>query len=208
REMDKTLAEKGEMIVSELADDGFMIAMQNMQAHGRSALVAKNPPMNKMGLTDEGSYKMRLLDRRRLHFNVGIQATNTYIQGNPLLPLPQPPLSHLKSSSSSSVDKMIPLWYDINGDLIPELWHLAVAATMSVLVMRPGITAKVLEPTVRPSLALWEVQMLLDWMVEAKAARKVGGSYTPEEWWWLCLDDGKGVEGDGGTTEGVREGSG
>ncbi|KAL8795708.1 MAG: hypothetical protein Q9182_007498 [Xanthomendoza sp. 2 TL-2023] len=206
REMDQALAEKGEMIVSERADDTSMMAMQNMQAHGRIALVAKNPPMKKMGLTDNGSYKMRLLDTRKLHFDVGIQATDTYITGNPLLPLPRPPCSHLESSMEK-----IPLWYDINDDLIPELWDLAVAATMSVLVIRPGITARVLEPTLRPSLALWEVQTVLDWMVEARVARKVGDEYTPEEWWWLCLDSGKGPDGAAQEEEtdlGVREGQG
>ncbi|KAL8816450.1 MAG: hypothetical protein Q9223_004545 [Gallowayella weberi] len=205
-EMDKALAEKGEMIVSELADDTSMMAMQNMQAHGRITLVAKNPPMKKMGLTDNGSYRMRHLDARKLHFNVGIQATDTYVAGNPLLPLPRPPCSHLESSMEN-----IPLWYDINDDLIPELWHLAVAATMSVLVIRPGITARVLEPTLRPSLALWEVQTLLDWMVEAQVAKKVGDEYTPEEWWWLCLDSGKEAEGaaqEEETSSGGREGQG
>lgn len=185
QEIDAALAEKGELIVSELADDTFMIAMQNMQAQGRISLVAKNPPMKEFGLTDNGSYKVRTMDKRRLHFDVAILATDSYVEGNPLLPLPGPPSSHSGSSMG-----MIPLWYDINGDLIVELWNLAVAATMSVLVMRPGITARVLEPTVRPSLGLWEVQMLLDWMVEARAAKKTDGIYTPQEWWWLCLDTG------------------
>ncbi|KAL8735942.1 MAG: hypothetical protein Q9166_000504 [cf. Caloplaca sp. 2 TL-2023] len=189
RNIERTLAEKGEMIVSELAEDAFYIAMQNMLAHRRISLIAKNPPMKKFGLTDNGSYKMRQMDKRRLHFDVGIQATDTYVKDNPLLPLPQPPSLHLQDSMTR-----IPLWYDINGDLIPALWHLALAATMSILVMRPGITAQVLEPSVRPSLALWEVRMILEWMVEARAAKKTGDSYSTEEWWWLCLDEGKTLE--------------
>lgn len=205
RGIDKTLAEKGELIISELTDDVDMILMQNMQAHGRISLVAKNPPMQKFGLTDNGSYRVRLMDKRKLHFHVGIRATDSYVEGNPLLPLPDPP----SSPNMDNPRTKIPLWYDINGDLIPELWQLAVAATMSVLVTRPGITARVLEPSVRPSLALWEIQMILDWMVEARAARKVDDLYATEEWWWLCLDHGWDVEqeahGEGGVSE-VREG--
>ncbi|KAL8910759.1 MAG: hypothetical protein Q9171_003971 [Xanthocarpia ochracea] len=192
REMDKTLAEEGQMIVSELADDAFMIVMQNMQAHRRLSLVALDPPMKKFGLTDDGSYKIRMMDKRKLHFSVGIRATDSYVEGNPLWPLPKPPLS-------SQIEKSmlrIPLWYDINGDVIPELWQLALAATMSILVMRPGITARVLEPSVRTSLALWEVQMVLDWMVEARAATKTDDTYAVEEWWWMCLDNDFDVERD------------
>ena len=192
REMDKTLAEEGEMIVSELADDAFMMVMQNMQAHGRLSLVALDPPMKKFGLTDDGSYKIRMMDKRKFHFSVGIRATDSYVEGNPLWPLPKPPLtSHMEKSMLR-----IPLWYDINGDVIPELWQLALAATMSILVMRPGITARVLEPSVRTSLALWEVHMLLDWMVEARAASKTNDAYVVEEWWWMCLDNDFDVERD------------
>ncbi|KAL8858126.1 MAG: hypothetical protein Q9178_005303 [Gyalolechia marmorata] len=201
REMDKTLAEEGEMIVSELADDAFMIVMQNMQAHGRLSLIALDPPMKKFGLTDDGSYKVRMMDKRKLHFSVGIRATDSYVEGNPLWPLPKPPLSSQMEKSMLR----IPLWYDINGDVIPELWQLALAATMSILVMRPGITARVLEQSVRTSLALWEVQMVLDWMVKARAATKTDDAYAVEEWWWMCLDDGFDVERDGREKENNSE---
>ncbi|KAL8851359.1 MAG: hypothetical protein Q9221_003726 [Calogaya cf. arnoldii] len=204
RKIDKTLAEKGELIIAELTDDVDMIVMQNMQAHGRISLVAKNPPMQKFGLTDNGSYKVRLMDKRKLHFQVGIRATESYVEGNPLLPLPKPPSFPYMENPKTK----IPLWYDINGDLIPELWQLGLAATMSVLVTRPGITARVLEPSLRPSLALWEIQLILDWMIEARAARKMDDRYAPEEWWWLCLDDEWDVEqeaqGEGEVLE-VRE---
>ncbi|KAL9014669.1 MAG: hypothetical protein Q9180_008932 [Flavoplaca navasiana] len=186
RGLDKTLGEKGELIVAELTDDVDMIVMQNMQAHGRISLIAKDPPMQKFGLTDNGSYKVRLMDKRKLHFEVGIRATESYVQGNPLLPLPKPPSLPQNGNQRAK----IPLWYDINGEVIPELWQLVLAATMSVLVMRPGITARVLEPSVRPTLGLWELQMILDWVVEAGVARKTDDMYNTEEWWWLCLDNG------------------
>ena len=42
----------------------------------------------------------------------------------------------------------------------------------------------------RPALEVWELELVLDWMVTAKAAKKVGRGYTVEEWWWLCMDRG------------------
>ncbi|KAL8964802.1 MAG: hypothetical protein Q9183_004211, partial [Haloplaca sp. 2 TL-2023] len=60
------LKDGGEIILPSMADDGFMIAVQNLQAHGRVELRAKNPPMKKWGLGDDGSYKTRLIDKKKL----------------------------------------------------------------------------------------------------------------------------------------------
>ncbi|KAL9606842.1 MAG: hypothetical protein Q9179_000050 [Wetmoreana sp. 5 TL-2023] len=193
RQIDKALAERGELIIPEMADDAFIMAVQNMQAHRRVSLTAKNPPMNKWGLAEVGSYKTRLIDKKKLHFDVGMRPTESYIEGNPLWPLPRPPSS---SHSGSSAMEKIPLWYDINGDLIPELWRLTVAATMTVLAMRTGVSVREVEQSVRPTLGLWEVDLLLEWMVQAGVVRKMGKGYVTEEWWWLCLDEGKACEKD------------
>lgn len=200
RQIDEVLAERGEMILPEMAEDAFMMATQNMQAHRRVSLVAKNPPMKKWGLGEDGTYKTRLIDKKKLLFDVGMQATESYVAGNPLLPLPRPPSEPVEAPGMS----MIPLWYDINGDLIPELWQLSVAATMSILAMRPGICVQEVETSVRPTLGVWEVQLLLDWMVQARAARKTGNGYITEEWWWLCLDSGKTLGEDAERVGGVQ----
>ncbi|KAL8671935.1 MAG: hypothetical protein Q9168_003591 [Polycauliona sp. 1 TL-2023] len=203
RRIDKTLAvEKGEYIVTELTDDVEMVVLQNMQASGRISLLPVNPPMKKFGLTDNGSYKIRSMDKRKLHFAVGVRLTGSYVEGNPLSPLPEPPSIPLPHRAEGEEEariqtKMkIPLWYDINNDLIIELWQLALAATMSMLVLRSGITARMLETSVRSSLALWEVQMILDWMVRARVAELKEGVYSAAEWWWLCLDNGDAMDMD------------
>ncbi|KAL8721816.1 MAG: hypothetical protein Q9225_001571 [Loekoesia sp. 1 TL-2023] len=190
REIDKALANHEEMIVPPMADDAFMLAIQNMQAHQRLSLIAKDPPMEKFGLGGVGNYKSRQIPHEKYHFDVGMRATETYVVGNPLLPLPEPPLS----SQVETEKEKIPLWYDINSDVIEDLWMTAVAAVMAILVMRPGVSVHEIEPSVRPTLGVWEVQMLLDWMVDAKAARKMGQRYMAEEWWWLCLDSGRTFE--------------
>ncbi|KAI4201588.1 MAG: hypothetical protein LQ348_001630 [Seirophora lacunosa] len=190
REIDETLANDREMIIPQLAGDAFTLAVQNMQAHRRVSFVAKNPPVEKFGVGGFGNYKGRQIPMSKYHFDVGLQATDRYREGNPLLPLPKPPCV----PSSDADREKIPLWYDIHSDVIKDLWEMCVAAVMSILITRPGVSMHEVEPSVRPALGLWEVQMLLDWMVEAKAARKMGRSYAAEEWWWLCLDSGKTFE--------------
>ncbi|KAL9025399.1 MAG: hypothetical protein Q9196_005768, partial [Gyalolechia fulgens] len=192
RQMDNALANDGEMIIPRTADEAFRLAMQNMQAHRRVSLIAKNPPMEKFGVGGAGYYKSRQIPMEKYYFDVGMRATETYVDGNPLLPLPKPPLP----SPVGADREKIPLWYDINGDVIEDLWMAAIAAVMAVLVMRPGVSIHEVEPTVRPTLGLWEVQMLLEWMVHARAAKKAGERYMADEWWWLCLDAGKTLEED------------
>lgn len=192
RQIDEALASEGEMIIPQVADDAFMLAVQNMQAHRKLSFVPKNPPMEKFGLGGVGNYRVRQIPKSKYHFDVGLQATDGYVKGNPLLPLPEPP----SVSQSEAEKEKIPLWYNIHGDFDKDLWEEAVAAIMSILVIRPGASVDVVEPSVRPTLGLWEVQMLLDWMVEAGAARKMGNSYVTEEWWWLCLDSGRTFDED------------
>lgn len=192
REIDTSLANDGEMIIPQTAEDAFMLAVQNMQAHRRLSFVAKDPPMEKFGLGGVFNYRGRQIPKEKYLFDVALRAAGSYHEGNPLLPLPDPPLV-----PQSEADKgKMPLWYDINGEVVEELWGMVVAAVMSILVTRPGVSIYEVEPEVRPTLGLWEVQMVLDWMVEAKTAGKTGEGYVPDEWWWLCLDTGRTFEED------------
>lgn len=182
RQLDKDLEEKGAVDFSPSSNDGVVLAVVNMQAHGRIEVRPKNPPMNKFGLTD-GGYETRKMDKSRLNFTCEIRPKGTYIAGNPLLPLPAPPSQHLGLPMSR-----IPLWYDIHDTLVPAVWDLVLAATMAAVALRPGIDAKEMAKSMKPSLEAWELEMVLEWMVVAKAAKTVGKGFTVEEWWWLCMD--------------------
>ncbi|KAL8905859.1 MAG: hypothetical protein Q9207_002379 [Kuettlingeria erythrocarpa] len=192
REIDSSLADEGETMIPQLAEDAYMLAVQNLQAHRRVSFTAKNAPMEKFGLGGVINYRGRQIPKSRYHFDVALQATQSYQVGNPLLPLPHPPLV---SPSAADKDK-IPLWCNLYCEVIAELWEMVVAAVMSILVTRPGVSIYEVEPSLRPTLGLWEVQMVLDWMVEVRAAGRVGERYVAEEWWWLCLDCGRTFEED------------
>jgi len=188
RQLDKDLEEKGAVEFAPSANDGIVLAVLNMQAHGRIEVRPKNPPMNKFGLTD-GGYETRKMDKSRLNFTCEIRRKDAYIAGNPLLPLPPPPSQHLGIPVSK-----IPLWYDIHDTLMPAVWDLVLAATMAVVALRPGIGAKEMAKSMRPSLEARELEMVLEWMVLAKAAKTVGKGFMVEEWWWLCMDTGERKE--------------
>ncbi len=197
--LDRQFAEQGSAEHSEVAPDGDVMATLDLMAHQRITLVPINPPLNKWGHTD-GGYETRRMDKRKLQFPVAIRPLPTYISGNPLLPLPPPPYPHLHPTNPEVKEKN-PLWYDIHGSLVPGLWEMVVAAVFSVLLMRPGIGKDEIERTLRPGLALWEVNLVLEWMVLARAAQRVSGQpgswrYATAEWWWLALGSEDGLQVD------------
>ena len=97
------------------AENGDIMAVMNMLAHGRIMVKPKNPPMNKFGFTN-GGYQTRRMDKSLLNFDVEIRLRPDYITGNPLSPLPPLPCTHLGDPMAK-----IPLWYDIHGNLVPVM---------------------------------------------------------------------------------------
>ena len=190
--LDRTFAEQGSVPYSYTADDGDVLAIINMIANKRITLVPINVPAYRWGLTEKG-YESRQMDKRKLNFNIEIRPLPEYVEGSPLSPLPPPPCQHLQDANSK-----IPLWYDIHDQLVPVMWDMARAAVLSLLAVRPGINASVIEQGLRPAMEEWEIGWVLEWLVSAKAARRVGSGYQVDEWWWMALggqqevfDDGK-----------------
>ena len=200
QEIDHGFEEKGFAKYSNAADDGDMIVIINLQAHQRITVVPVDVPMNKWGQTD-GGYETRQMDKRRLNFSLELRPSPTYVYGNPLPPLPAPPSQHLQDPMAK-----IPLWYDIHGSLVPVMWEKALAAVLAVLATRPGVGAPDMEKVMRPAMEAWELQQVLEWLVNAKAAKQIGQGFSVEdEWWWLALGTGEGIGewagGDGGYRE-------
>ena len=186
QQLDQDFQEKGFAKHSYAADDGDMMVIFNLQANQRIKIVPIDVPMNKWGQTD-GGYETRQMDKRRLDFSLELRPSPTYMYGNPLHPLPAPPSQHLQDPMAK-----IPLWYDIHGGLVPIMWEMALAAVVAVLAVRPGVGASELEKVMRPAMEVWELQDVLEWLVIAKAAKKVGQGFSvADEWWWLALGTGE-----------------
>ena len=232
-ELDASFRETGKAVFSYHAGDGDVLAVINLFAAGRIKMRGVDVPNAPFGLMD-GAYRTRAMDKSRLHFALELVPTGTYVEGNPLLPLPPPPrpvpttLPHPgRPTTSNAADttagtdphaaetlERYPTWIDINGDVLPVLWNMALAAVLTVVMLRPGVAATDVEKSVAPSLEVWEVQEIMDWIVRAGAGRWTSGEsdgakggdkvgrrrgVLVEEWWWLCVGEekgkAKGVEG-------------
>lgn len=184
RKLDEKFGEQMAVVIPYNAANGDMMAILNMSAFGRLTVTPKNPPMDKFGFTD-GGYRTRRMDKSRLNFDVEIQKAPTYITGNPISPILLPPCQHLDDPMAK-----IPLWYDIHGQLVPVMWNMLLAATISILATKSSVSAAEIEQSVKPSAELWELELMLDWMVQVRVATKTGqGGYTVAEWWWMCLEN-------------------
>ena len=212
-QLDSELALNGMAEYFPHAQDGDVVVTLNLLASGRITLRPKDIPKNRFGYTD-GGYKTRQMDKSRLYCNVVIYPRPTYVPGNPLFPLPLPPARHLspppqRQSEAINKKQKIPLWYDIHNEIIPPLWDIVLAAVMTILITRPGIGVKEVEKTMKPCMEAWEIEWVLDWMVEAGVATARGEGekrrWVSGEWWWLILGGDESDKMDVEEMRGVEE---
>ncbi|KAJ5585048.1 uncharacterized protein N7459_004848 [Penicillium hispanicum] len=168
-------------MVDYLAPDGDSLALTELSARGYIELHPQNPPQEKFGLMD-GGYLTRQMDKARLRFNIEVRASSSYVYGNPLedrirdIQAPLPPPS-----------KKMPVWFDIHGCLMPEYWQKAIASVLGCLVLRPGLTTDSIKNTIKPAMGAWEIELLLEWLVEVEAVRSSGKGWMLQQWWWMVL---------------------
>ncbi|KAI9758636.1 MAG: hypothetical protein M4579_002947 [Chaenotheca gracillima] len=179
--LDASFKADGFQLFSYHAADADVMAAINLVANGRVKMVQQNPPMNRFGLTD-GSYRTRMMDKSRLNFEIELRPTSTYLYGSPLSDIPPPPAEHLHDENLP-----VPLWYDIHGTLVVSVWMKALAAVLVTVSSRPGVLLQDMERETRPAMEAWEIELILEWMLKAKAVKKICGGWATNEWWWMLF---------------------
>lgn len=174
----------GEVVMVEwAANDGDVLAITNLQAHGRIKLEPKGVPMNRFGLTG-GGYQTKKMDKAQLLFSMQIIPTDKYIFDDDL-----PILEKLTENFEPprGIKGAIPMWYDIAENLIPTWWKKTLCVVLGMLAMRPGIEIKELVRLFNPAIEGWEMRLLLEWGVRVgalKVLREGHEGWTVGEWWW------------------------
>ncbi|KAJ0419002.1 hypothetical protein BJY00DRAFT_172852 [Aspergillus carlsbadensis] len=197
--LDPALSNEGVYSVAYGAEDGDILALINLLFEGRITFRPRDPPREKFGLT-EGGYLTRMMNKDKLRFPVDVfPVKDRYIRGNPIsektstLPPPCPPLVAI--SETLSIPEKIPLWFDIHGGFIQVVWDQAVSAVLGCVAARPGVTASNVASMVKPTLGAWEIELLLEWLVELGVMWKTGNDGTDanescwavREWWWMVM---------------------
>ncbi len=170
------------------ASEGEIKAVTNLAAHGRVVLTGEGVPNDEFGLTG-GHYQTRIMDKRKLDFKIVIRSSPSYIYDTDHPMTVSGALNPTKNPPPRPLDEAIPLWYDINWHIIPDLWQKSVCMVLATIMTRTGIDAKEVTRLCRPALEMWEVKLLIDWACKVSAVREMSpGSgieaWTVNEWWW------------------------
>ncbi|KAI5300703.1 hypothetical protein KEM56_002253 [Ascosphaera pollenicola] len=193
--LDREFHLSGKYMLKYDAEDGDILALINLIRSGRISIHPINPPRDKYGLTD-GGYLTRMMDKGKLKFDVEFRPVEgRYVYTNPVEMTPKIPRGDLPPDFPASATEkppcMIPLWFDIHGNIVRVLWESSAAAVLGIVAARPGSKPEDIARMLHPCLAAWEVDLVLDYMVEAGIVDRLGSgdlkvSYV-KEWWWMAL---------------------
>jgi hypothetical protein len=197
--------------------DGAVLAITELLAAGRvivkpvlppidSTIGAPWPRLTVWGFT-EGAYKLRNMDRKSFLWSMEVMPTNKYVTGMPTatrVDIIKPPRILDRDKAGS---ERIPLWYDIHGNLIPKYWEAIVRSVVQHIAMRAGSTIATLTAPYRGLVWEWEMQMLVDWLVEVGVAKyNKNGAVVAKEWWWTVVPKQSEADKDEEHINGVTKG--
>ncbi|RDW88440.1 hypothetical protein BP6252_00472 [Coleophoma cylindrospora] len=179
-----------------MADEGTIMCITNLQAHGRIELRSPNIPTNKWGFTN-GGYETRRMDKKNLRFNMSIFPTPTYIFTEQIPEIHS--LAHI-APPSQGPSGAIPVWCDIAELLMESLWRRILVAVIGILSLRSGTTLQELKREFAPALEDWDLALLLQWaetvgivlpcaadtILVGPAVEGLEG-WRAGEWWWLLV---------------------
>lgn len=197
--------------VSKTAPNGVVMALLSLFSEGQVELVPILPPVNnELGAPPprlsvwgfmEGDYVHRKIDRKRLFWDVRVVPTDKYKFGNPLIPcskdadenpmiwkpLPLPPLPGKEDENA-----ILPIWSSLEGDGVTwGWWYRILHITLQSLMFQPGISPEEIYRQLAPGAAeLFEVEMVLNWLVDCNAATKSGErSYAVAGGFWAAFGE-------------------
>jgi len=170
--------------VAWMASDGATMAITNLQAAGRIRLVPFNVIINKFGLLD-GGYQTKILDKTRLRFGMRIEPTETYIFDKDMQVIKT---MYDGNHNPPNHDRAIPVWIDLNGELMREWWQKSIAAVLATMALRPGVKISEVGRIMGVGMEEWEVRLVVEWCIGVGALEVVKQGlegWNVSEWWWL-----------------------
>ncbi|RDL32021.1 uncharacterized protein BP5553_09423 [Venustampulla echinocandica] len=172
--------------VDYMANEGTLMCITSLQAHGRIELHGVDVPMNKFGLTG-GGYETKKIPREKLRFTIDMNPTSSYVYNQDIELLRK--AEQVEPLGAGSQGEL-PAWIGITGALIEDLWKRVVASISQVVTLRAGIPLDALKNVFAPTLEEWELKRFMEWGVELgifeRLHERIDG-WTVSEWWWLAV---------------------
>ncbi|KAF1994359.1 hypothetical protein P154DRAFT_527154 [Amniculicola lignicola CBS 123094] len=204
---------------SRTAENGAVMALLTLLNSGQVRIVPRPPPIDNDPDSEEkrisswgfvtAEYAQRKVDRQLLFWPIDIVPTSTYEFGNPLQPSPEPmvPLEEKEAPGSwmklrepplpgkADPTALLPIWSSINGQSVTwPWWNRILNMVVQIVQWRPGSNAaSVYERCGKDTTELFEVELVLSWLVDVGAAELVNQEPEPTfrmtPLWWTVFGD-------------------
>lgn len=187
-------------VLPELADDGEILCIMELAAHGRVRINPRLPPTNNKfghpqprisawGLGKELFYGAgKHIDMNLVRWPVEIRPTSSYVIGFPTMTALKNIKTPLAPADDDDGAQRIPYWVDIHGNIMQKEWENVLLTMVQLIATRAGSTIEILQKALRGLIWDWEIELVVDWLVQVGVARWIGdGSVSAREWWWSIL---------------------
>ncbi|KAI2465668.1 hypothetical protein F4781DRAFT_408536 [Annulohypoxylon bovei var. microspora] len=183
--LDQTFRKGEEYVVPYLANDGTIMAIINLQAHGRIRVEGIGVPDIPFGF-EPGNYDGRTFPKSYYHFNVKLLPTETYMFDEDLPVLRQ--AMRMDPPQKGPRDE-IPIWVDFFGNLNKGRWITYLSMTTLGLATKGPLTPQTASVLMKPFVEPFEAKLIMDWADRLGILQRLGSekSATVGEWWWLVV---------------------
>ncbi|KAM0324202.1 hypothetical protein ACHAQA_008396 [Verticillium albo-atrum] len=185
-QLDEKFRRNAEVRIPYVIRDGEVMAMVNLQAHGRVTVSPVDMPQIPLGFKP-GVYESRKFPKTFYNFGLQITPTSTYAYDDEIHILQE---AHANPPASQNLEGALPLWSDFFGALKVDRWRQVLGAVTFAIAMRGPLDLGGVVSTLKPNLEDFEVQLVIEWGLRhgvLKRATSQGASYTTAEWWWLVV---------------------
>jgi hypothetical protein len=205
----RTAKDGSAMALMSLVNDGQVKLVPKLPPVNNE-LKAPLPRLSVWGFS-EGDYVFRKIDRERVFWELHAEPTSSYQFGNPLQPSATKSLSQAFTPINQNTDPvnwtpllepplpgkhnddaLLPIWSSIDGQHVTwPWWNRMLNLVLQPLIFQPGASvAEIHRHCSNRSAELFEVQLILDWLVSINAAYVTPEkTYTAKAVFWAVFGD-------------------
>ncbi|KAI1178493.1 hypothetical protein F4777DRAFT_576027 [Nemania sp. FL0916] len=182
-QLDEVFRRGEEFMMPYASDDGSVMAVLNLQAHGRIHIETVDMPNIPFGF-EPGNYEGRTFPKSYYHFKVRLTPTETYLFNEDLALLDQ---AQLMEPPTQGPGEKIPIWIDFFNNLNTERWADYVSMVVFTLATKGPIVPAMCVTLLKPMFEEFEVQLVIEWLEKLGLIQQAvhGCGVTVAEWWWL-----------------------
>ncbi|KAJ3574801.1 hypothetical protein NPX13_g4248 [Xylaria arbuscula] len=182
-QLDEAFRRCNEYIMPYASDDGLIMAVLNLQAHGRIRVEALDMPNIPFGF-EPGNYEGRTFPKSYYHFKARLSPTDTYLYNEDMALLGQ---AQNMEPPTQGPDGKIPIWVDFFGHANLARWADYVSMIVFTLALKGPIAPKMCVTVLKPMIEEFEVRLIVGWLDRLGLIQQVMDDcgVTAGEWWWL-----------------------